>query len=157
MNHKLYLSLYQKFEKTIMPQSSFSDLSQNTNRLAEKRIRCRVLILLRTLERKPKKHSVTLLQLFELILQKILRKTQLKVESIEIKNSFPPLIDSNSLSTVVYDAHINTRIEYSIYYKPISKIIQDVDTLHQNCDVKKHNCHLYLLGLFKILKSLVTS
>ena len=43
---------------------------------------------------------------------------------------FPALNVSNNFATIYYDAHINTKIDYTINHVFRSMTVQDVNTLH---------------------------
>ena len=57
--------------------------------------------------------------------------------SVRTKYSFPPLNDSNSFRTVDYDAHNNTKVDYSINHVFISMTVQELKTLHHICEMQR--------------------
>ena len=55
-------------------------------------------------------------------------------ESVNNKDYFSLLIDSNSFGTVNCDAHIKTKTEYSINHVFKSKTFPELNTLHHICE-----------------------
>ena len=58
-------------------------------------------------------------------------------DSINSKYYFLLLNDSNNFGAVDYDAHINSKIDYSISLVFISITIQELSTLQQKCEPKR--------------------
>ena len=58
-------------------------------------------------------------------------------ESVNNKDYFPLLIDSNSFATVNCDARLNTKAEYSINYASKFKTIPELNTLHHICEPER--------------------
>ena len=57
-------------------------------------------------------------------------------DSVYNKDDFPPLNDSNRLGAVDYDAHINTKIDYSINRVFISMTAQELNTINHICKLE---------------------
>ena len=51
---------------------------------------------------------------------------------------FPALNDSNSFATIDYDAHINTKIDYTINHVFRSMTVQEPTTLHTICEFERN-------------------
>ena len=51
---------------------------------------------------------------------------------------FPALNVSNNFSTIDYDAHINTKIDYTINYNFRSMTVQELNTLHTICELERN-------------------
>ena len=64
--------------------------------------------------------------------------------SEKIKYGFPPLKDSNSFSTVDYDAHNKTKIHHSIEHLSISMIIEELETWYPICEQEKTRLRINL-------------
>ena len=52
------------------------------------------------------------------------------------KFKFPALIVSNNFATIDYDAHINTKIDYTINHVFRSMTVQELNTLHTICELE---------------------
>ena len=50
---------------------------------------------------------------------------------------FPALISSNNFATFDYEAHINTKIDYSINHVFKSMYVAELNTLHTICEVER--------------------
>ena len=51
---------------------------------------------------------------------------------------FPALIVSNNFATIDYDAHINTKIDYTINHVFRSMTVQELNTLHTICELERN-------------------
>ena len=51
---------------------------------------------------------------------------------------FPALNVSNNFATIDYDAHINTKIDYTINHVFCSKTVQELNTLHTICELERN-------------------
>ena len=51
---------------------------------------------------------------------------------------FPALNVSNNFATIAYDAHINTKIDYTINHVFRSMTVQEINTLHTICELKRN-------------------
>ena len=51
---------------------------------------------------------------------------------------FPALNVSNNFATIEYDAHINTKIDYTIIHLFRSMTVQELNTLHTVCELKRN-------------------
>ena len=51
---------------------------------------------------------------------------------------FPALNVSNNFATIDYDAHINTKIEYTINHVFRSMPVQELKTLHTICELERN-------------------
>ena len=51
---------------------------------------------------------------------------------------FPALNVSNNFATIDYDAHINTRIDYTINHVFRSMTVQELNTLHTKCELERN-------------------
>ena len=58
-------------------------------------------------------------------------------DSVNNKFYFLLLNDSNNFSAVDFDAHINSKIYYSISHVFISITVQELSTLQQKCEPKR--------------------
>ena len=65
----------------------------------------------------------------------------------------PALNVSNNFATSDYDAHINTRRDYTINHIFRFMTVQELDTLHTLCELERINTLQYLLCLYKPLNS----
>ena len=72
------------------------------------------------------------------------------------KYVFPALNVSNNCATIDYDAHINTKIDYTINHVFRSMTVQELNTLQTVCELERINFSQYLQCLFKILNLLVS-
>ena len=72
-------------------------------------------------------------------------------DSVKIKSYFPPMNDSNSFGTVDYRAQINANIDDSINHVFKSISIQELNTLHNICDLERTQLLKYQQCLLKIL------
>ena len=70
-----------------------------------------------------------------IINQKTSRKIQF--DTSNQKYIFPALNVSNNLATLDYDAHINTKIDFTINHVFKSMTVQELNTLHIVCELKK--------------------
>ena len=52
---------------------------------------------------------------------------------------FPALNISNNFATLDYDAHINTKIDFTINHVFKSITVQELNTLHTICELKKNS------------------
>ena len=52
---------------------------------------------------------------------------------------FPALNVSNTFATIDYDAHINTKIEFTINHVFRSMTVQEINTLHTVCDLERNH------------------
>ena len=60
---------------------------------------------------------------------------------------FPALNVSNNFATIDYDAHINTKIDYTINHVFRSMTVQELNTLHTICELERNQlpyntCHV---------------
>ena len=62
------------------------------------------------------------------------------------KYVFPALNVSNNFATIDYDAHINTKIDYTVNYVFCSMTVQELNTLHTVCELER-NQHLTILAM----------
>ena len=53
------------------------------------------------------------------------------------KYIFPALNISSNFATINYDAHINTKIEFTINYVIKSMTVQERNTLHTVCELER--------------------
>ena len=51
---------------------------------------------------------------------------------------FPALNVSNNFATIDYDAHINTKIDYTINHVFRSMTVQELNTLHTICELERN-------------------
>ena len=51
---------------------------------------------------------------------------------------FPAINISNNFATIDYDAHINTKIEYTIIHVFRSMTVQEFNTLHTICELERN-------------------
>ena len=51
---------------------------------------------------------------------------------------FSALNVSNSFATIDYDAHINTKIDYTVNHVFCSMTVQELNTLHTICEMEKN-------------------
>ena len=51
---------------------------------------------------------------------------------------FPAIIVSNNFATIDYDAHINTKIDYTINHVFRSMTVQELNTLHTICELERN-------------------
>ena len=51
---------------------------------------------------------------------------------------FPALNDSNNFATIDYDAHINTKIDYTNNHVFRSMTVQELNTLHTICELERN-------------------
>ena len=51
---------------------------------------------------------------------------------------FPALNVSNNFATIDYDAHLNTKIEYTVNHVFRSVTVQELNTLHTICDSERN-------------------
>ena len=51
---------------------------------------------------------------------------------------FPALIVSNNFATIDYDAHINTKIDYTINHVFRTMTVQELNTLHTICELERN-------------------
>ena len=70
---------------------------------------------------------------------------------------FPPLNDSNNFGALDNDAHLNTKIGYSINYifKPMT--FQELNTKHHMCELERTYLLNKLAKYSKVFNPLVTS
>ena len=50
---------------------------------------------------------------------------------------FPAINISNNFATIVYDAHINTKIDFTINHVFKSMTVQELNTLHTVCELER--------------------
>ena len=60
------------------------------------------------------------------------------LENSNDKFIFPALNVSNTFVTIVYDAHINTKIDYTINRVFRSMTVQELNTLHTVCELERN-------------------
>ena len=58
-------------------------------------------------------------------------------EFVKSINYFPPLNGSNNFRTVDYDAHINTKIDYSFDHVFKSMTLHELNKLHRICELER--------------------
>ena len=75
----------------------------------------------------PRPHSI--------LYQKIIGKIQFDISNQ--KYIFPALKSSNNFATLDYDAHINTKIDFTINHVFKSMTIQELNTLHTVCELER--------------------
>ena len=64
-----------------------------------------------------------------------------KLQTTPITNFlFPALNVSSNFATIDYDAHINTKIDYTISHVFRSMTVQELNTLHTICELE-HKCY----------------
>ena len=61
---------------------------------------------------------------------------EIQFDTSNQKYIFPALTVSNSYATLDYDAHINTKIDFTINHVIKSMTVQDLNTLHTVCDLE---------------------
>ena len=54
------------------------------------------------------------------------------------KNMFPALNVSNNFASIDYDAHINTKVDYTINHVFCSMTVQKLNTLHTVCELERN-------------------
>ena len=59
---------------------------------------------------------------------------------------FPALNVSNNFATIDYEAHINTKIDYTINHVFRSMTVQELNSLHSVCELER-NQHLTILAM----------
>ena len=70
---------------------------------------------------------------------------------------FPALNVSNNFATIDYDAHINTKIDYTINHVFRSMTVQELNTLHTICELENEiNSLQYSQCQYKTLNVLVS-
>ena len=60
------------------------------------------------------------------------------LDTSDNKFIFPALNVSNNFATIDYDAHINTKIDYTINHVFRSMTVQDLNTLHTICELERN-------------------
>ena len=63
---------------------------------------------------------------------------KLKHNNSNNKYIFPVLNVSNNLATIDYDAHVNTKIDYTINHVVHSMTVQELNTLHTICELERN-------------------
>ena len=71
-----------------------------------------------------------------MIIEKISGKIVL--DNSNTKSIFPAINFSNNFATIVNDAHINTRIEYTINHVFRSMTVQELNTLHTDSELERN-------------------
>ena len=62
---------------------------------------------------------------------------KIQFESSNQKYVFPALNKSNNFATIDYDAHINTKIDFTINHVFKSMTVQELNTLHTVCELER--------------------
>ena len=62
---------------------------------------------------------------------------QIQYDDTNKKYIFPALNISNTFATLDYDAHINTKIDFTINYVFKSMSVQEINTLHTICELER--------------------
>ena len=63
---------------------------------------------------------------------------KLVLDTSNNKFIFPALNVSNNFATIDYDAHINTKIDYTINHVFRSMTVQELNTLHTICELERN-------------------
>ena len=63
---------------------------------------------------------------------------KITLNSSNNNNIFPALNVSNTFATIYFDAHINTKIDYTINHVFRSMTVQEMITLHTVCELERN-------------------
>ena len=75
-------------------------------------------------------------------------------DNYNVKFIFPALKVSTSFVTVDYDAHINTKVDYTTNHVFRSMTVQELNTLHTVCELERNQLLTILAMSVKILNLL---